>query len=168
MLHTLLIFLLLASALAQTEIFDLGTGASWHVNNSNGTIHCAATVPGMIHTDLMSCGVISEPYHVDNDALQRWIPEETWSYTTTFTTPPLSFPFIDLTFDGLATVAIVTLNGVAILSTNNQFRVWRVHVRPLLYTDGNTNCLVVAIASSTRYAADKNAAYNMSTHNITT
>ena len=156
--------------------FDLGsTNVDWQVINSNGSVAITApnvVVPGMIHTDLLAAGLISEPYHQYNNDLLKWVAEEpSWTYSATFASPPgaLTAPYVDLIFEGLATIATVTLNGVRVLSTNNQFRVWKAPVRELLTTvTSANNTLVVEIASSVAYAAAADAAYNMSTHNITT
>ena len=165
----LLSFLLSVASPAPAQRTDLGATAAWRVQNSNGSVACACSVPGMIHTDLLSAGLIPEPYLQFNDALQKWIVEDDWTYTGSFASPAaaLASPLVDLVFDGLATVARVTLNDALVLRTDNQFRTWRAPVRPLLRAAGVNNTLTVAIASSVRWAAAADAAYDMRSHNIT-
>ena len=50
-------------------------------------------MPGQVQLDLLQAGIITEPYREDNDVLQRWIPMDNWTYTSTF----LLDPSIDLT-----------------------------------------------------------------------
>ena len=41
-----------------------------------------AEVPGCVHTDLMTAGVIPDPYLDGNEAALRWMHEIDWRYAT--------------------------------------------------------------------------------------
>ncbi len=59
----------------------------------------------------------------ENEALQRWVSEDTWTYETQFTvTTSLPAGDIELAFDGLDTLADVTLDGQLILTAQNFHR----------------------------------------------
>ena len=152
---------------AHAQPVTLDLGGLWGLRNDNGSIRLNATVPGMVHTDLLAAGVIGEPYHQYNDRDLAWIIADNWTYTREFTPPPgiLGSSHSRLVFEGLSTIASVFLNGVLVLSTSNQFVTW------IVATDGmlrpGANSLTVAFTSSTLYAAAADHAYNMSTHNIT-
>ena len=156
----------LASGAPQARQSLAGT---WRLANANGSLsNLPAGVPGMVHTDLLAAGVISEPFHGFNDAAQQWIPyEREWSYSLIFDASPdmLAVPVVDLVFEGLATVASVTLNGAHVLHATNQFRTWVVPVRSVLVPAGNV--LTVAFSSALEYARAADEAYDMSSHNIT-
>src|SRR4051812_42812787 len=79
-----------------------------------------ATVPGTVHTDLHSARLIPDPYLDDNERLLAWIGLCDWRYETTFT-PAMggSDERVELTFEGLDTVAEVELNGVLLARTAN-------------------------------------------------
>ncbi len=105
----------------------------------------AATVPGAVHTDLLSAGLIPDPYLGTNEKQQEWIGSTAWRYTTTFERPDGDDERVDLVFDGLDTVASVRLNGETVLESRNQHRSYRVPVGSRLL-DG-TNRLEVLFAA---------------------
>ncbi len=115
-----------------------------------------ATVPGSVHTDLLSAGLIADPYADANEADLTWIGEQTWLYRTCFdaedpdaaaTSGPVR---ADLVFHGLDTVATVTLNGVELARTANMHRTYRLPVEQLLRPSGNE--LTVRFDSPVRHA----------------
>ncbi|RPF20209.1 glycoside hydrolase family 2 protein [Myceligenerans xiligouense] len=111
-----------------------------------------ATVPGTVHTDLMAAGLVPDPYLDDNERLLAWIGRCDWEYRTAFARPaPAAGPTRhELAFDGLDTVATITLNGSEVGRTANQHRSYRFDVTDLL-RDGE-NELTVRFASPVRYA----------------
>ena len=98
-----------------------------------------ATVPGVVQTDLLHAGLISDPFFGDNEKQLQWIGLTDWEYQTEFSVDRamLRREHIDLVFDGLDTFAEVTLNGNAVLKANNMFRTWRVETKPLLHLGKN-------------------------------
>ncbi|GAA1875795.1 glycoside hydrolase family 2 protein [Myceligenerans crystallogenes] len=113
-----------------------------------------ATVPGTVHTDLMAAGLIPDPYLDDNENLLAWIGRCDWEYRTTFAGPAASAASgptrHDLAFDGLDTVATITLNGAEVGRTANQHRAYRFDVTSLLRTGDNE--LTIRFASPVRHA----------------
>ncbi len=100
----------------------------------------AATVPGVIHTDLLAHGLIPDPFYGTNELGLQWIGERDWTYQLTFAADDALFQQeqIDLLCDGLDTVAVVTLNGDAILESSNMFHRHRVSVTNRLRRGVNT------------------------------
>ena len=94
----------------------------------------SATVPGTIHTDLLSNKLIADPYFGDNEKKLQWIDKENWDYKTSFTVSPkiLQQKNIELVFDGLDTYADIFLNGKLLFSADNMFRQWRANIKPVL------------------------------------
>lgn len=81
-----------------------------------------AQVPGHVHLDLVANGVIADPLTKMHELGAQWVDREDWSYRTTFEwTPDPTLPRRVLRFDGLDTVAKISLNGVAIGATDNMF-----------------------------------------------
>jgi beta-mannosidase len=111
-----------------------------------------ATVPGCVHTDLLAAGLIPDPYLDRNEAALGWIGETDWVYQTTFDRPAGAGPAdrTDLVFDGLDTVASVSLNGTPLGDTANMHRGYRFPVGDLLRDRGNV--LRVTFASALRFA----------------
>lgn len=98
-----------------------------------------ATVPGVVHTDLMANGIIEDPYYRLNERGVQWVDKEDWIYESAFTLSQdmLGRQNIDLLFKGLDTYADVYLNDSLILKADNMFREWRVEVKPLVKPSGN-------------------------------
>ena len=124
-------------------------GEDWTVRNVNGSIVVPSSVPGVIHLDLLRAGLISEPYYRFNEAAYRWIVYEPyWTFTKLFTPAPSMFKHatIELTFDGIDTVADVVLNGQYIASSHNMFRRLTLALGANLLLPGQNN-LTVRISS---------------------
>ena len=118
-----------------------------------------ATVPGVVHLDLMREGLIPDPYLDDNESAVAWVGLVDWTYETTFELPAsdrAAASVHELVFDGLDTVATVLLNGTVVAEVANQHRVHRIDVTAVLQ-DG-VNDLVVAFRSPLKYAAAQSAA----------
>src|SRR5258705_5268883 len=103
----------------------------------------AATVPGCVHTDLLSNKLIDDPFYRDNEQKLQWIGKTDWEYETTFSVTPgiLARDNIDLVFEGLDTYANVFLNDASLLNADNMFRTWRADCKRLLKPGANTLCI---------------------------
>lgn len=99
-----------------------------------------ASVPGLVHLDLLSNEKIEDPYYGNNEQKQRWIENKNWVYKTHFTVnDKLALTnHLQLVFEGLDTYASVLLNGQEILDANNMFRSWKVDVRELVVRGQNS------------------------------
>jgi beta-mannosidase len=104
--------------------------AEWH----------PATVPGVIHTDLLAAKMIPDPFYRDNEAKLQWIGLTNWEYRTTFNASDelLRRQHIEVVFDGLDTYATVFLNDSQILVADNMFRTWRLDAKTRLKPGPNT------------------------------
>ncbi len=111
-----------------------------------------ATVPGCVHTDLLSAGLIPDPYLDDNETKLTWIGRTDWSYTTAFEWQPEGFEHVDLAFEGLDTIATVLLNGTEIGRTANMHRSYRFSVSRLLVP--GTNRLEVQFTAPYSYTGE--------------
>ena len=97
-------------------------------------------VPGCVHTDLLSLGMIQDPFYGDNEKRLQWIGEKDWEYARTFnvTAADLAQSHVELVFEGLDTYASVYVNDVLVLSSDNMFRTWKVDVRDILKEGENS------------------------------
>ena len=128
---------------------------SWHVRNTNGSLNIPATVPGVIHTDLLNAGVITEPYVDATVDDVRWVANETtWVYSLSFVVDPaLSGGRVELVVEGIDAVASVILGSTALWTQDNAFRRTVFNVTSLLTYGGASNQLVIAISSPLRSSA---------------
>ena len=111
----------------------------WTFGESRHPNRYPASVPGVVHADLLRHGLIDDPYIGLNERKVQWVDKEDWIYETSFRVADsmMAANHIDLCFDGLDTYADVYLNDVKILKTDNMFRRWRVSVKSALKTEGN-------------------------------
>lgn len=91
----------------------------------------SATVPGCIHTDLLSHDLIPDPFFRCNEDSVQWVALRSWKYRTTFTKNIIKdHDNIELVFEGLDGVTEVILNGKPLIhtggthQTDNMFRSW--------------------------------------------
>lgn len=117
-----------------------------------------ASVPGVVHTDLLAAGVIPDPFLDDNEALLSWIGLVDWTYETTvrLSRDDLAAARHHLVFEGIDTVATVSLNGSLLGEVANQHRTFRFDVTDLVREGANT--LTVAFRSPVRYANEQGVA----------
>lgn len=90
----------------------------------------AAQVPGAVHTDLLTQGLIADPYVGAPEAGLQWIGLADWEYRARFDVDAatLARAHAELAFEGLDTFATVTLNGQPLLQADNSHRTWRARV----------------------------------------
>ena len=112
----------------------------WKFKQNRGTNWFNATVPGVVHTDLMANEIIEDPFFRLNERGVQWVDKEDWVYTTTFIAQSdiLNKECIELVFEGLDTYADVYLNDKLLLSADNMFRTWRIDAKPHLREGENT------------------------------
>ena len=96
-----------------------------------------ASVPGCIHTDLLAAQAIADPYVDSNELEVAWVGRTAWRYCCTFSWSPGDFERHELVFDGLDTVASITVNGVLLGNTANMHRSYRFDVASLLREGDN-------------------------------
>lgn len=97
---------------APFELQHANTGA-WH----------PAQVPGCIHTDLLRLGLIPDPFYGTNERELQWIERRDWRYRSRFVVPEelRQHRCIELVFEGLDTIAEISLNGIRLGRTENMF-----------------------------------------------
>ncbi|MFS1299723.1 glycosyl hydrolase 2 galactose-binding domain-containing protein [Streptosporangium longisporum] len=87
-----------------------------------------AEVPGCVHADLLAAGLIDDPYLDRNELDVAWVGRADWRYETVLPATPGGFERTDLVFEGLDTVAAVTLDGAGLGTTRNMHRSYRFDV----------------------------------------
>jgi beta-mannosidase len=101
-----------------------------------------ATIPGVVHTDLLAAGLIDDPYLGTAEADQHWVGQQAWIYRGDFDLAPdaveLDSEACDLVCDGLDTIAEVFCNGHSVGLSANMHRRNVFDVRPRLNFGLNT------------------------------
>lgn len=106
-----------------------------------------AQVPGCVHTDLLAAGLIPDPYLDRNETEVAWVGRADWSYRAEVAAAPTGHERVDLVFEGLDTVAEVTLDGRRLGTTRNMHRSYRFDATQAL-ADGSPALLEVAFTSA--------------------
>ncbi|WP_319268565.1 glycoside hydrolase family 2 protein [uncultured Draconibacterium sp.] len=107
--------------------------SNWKYAQAKGGYEGLATVPGTIHTDLLTNKQIEDPFYRTNEKDQQWIDKEDWVYSTSviISEEELSHDNLVLNFQGLDTYADVFFNGERILEADNMFRQWELDIKPI-------------------------------------
>ena len=111
----------------------------WRFKQVRLTNWYPATVPGVVHTDLLANGIIEDPFYRLNERGLQWIDKEDWIYETNFDLTDDLFlkNNIQILFKGLDTYADVYLNNEKIFSANNMFRQWTADIKKIAKRTGN-------------------------------
>ena len=120
-----------------------------------------ADVPGCVHTNLMTAGVIPDPYQDGNEEALRWMYDIGWRYAVALdpgsqrADPSTQVSErVDLVFDGVDTVATVRLRdgneAVELGRTFNMHRSYRFDITPHLRD--RSLALEVDLHSATAFA----------------
>lgn len=135
----ILIGMMIAGPSVASGVIKKEIDRGWTFKQVRGNNWYPATVPGVVHTDLIDNGIIEDPFFRLNERGVQWVDKEDWEYKTTLLVSEELFSKenIRLSFMGLDTYADVYLNDSLILKANNMFREWTANVKPLLKKDGN-------------------------------
>ncbi len=111
----------------------------WTLTGDTLDINMQVDVPSVVQQSLYENGVIPHPYlgTVENQLL--WISDHPWDYTLHFDADKELFEkeVVQLVFEGLDTYADISLNGYELISTDNQFREWKIDVKHYLKEKDN-------------------------------
>ncbi|MEP6925553.1 MAG: glycoside hydrolase family 2 protein [Pyrinomonadaceae bacterium] len=124
---------------SEASKLEISLAGGWQFRQVGKDDWHPATIPGCVHTDLLSNKLIEDPFYRDNEKKQQWIGKTDWEYQTTFQVAAemLKRENIELVFEGLDTYANVFLNDQPILDADNMFRRWRVNVKNKLKPGDN-------------------------------
>ena len=140
----LLLFAFISCQKVESQnVVEQSLNQGWTLTGDTLSINMQVDVPSVVQQSLYENGIIPHPYlgTVENDLL--WISDHVWDYTLRFDVDQELFgkEVVELVFEGLDTYADISLNGYELISVDNQFREWKVDVKP--YLKEKDNLLVV-------------------------
>ena len=111
----------------------------WDFRQSGSEHWIRASVPGCVHTDLMSAGLIDDPFYGRNEKSIQWIGEKDWEYRKTYTISEddLLVSNMWVVLEGVDTYADISVNGLPVGTTDNMFRTWRFDISDKLKVGDN-------------------------------
>ena len=107
---------------------------NWNMHQIGNEEWITATVPGSVYGDLLNAGKMENPFWKDNEDEALKLMDYDYEYSTSFSCDKelLASDEIILHFDGLDTIADITLNGVKLGHVENMHRIWEYSVKELL------------------------------------
>ena len=110
-----------------------------------------ATVPGSVYHDLLTAGIIEDPFYRanENEALKLMDHDFTYARTFDFPADMLSGNRVLLRAEGLDTLAAITVNGQPVGQADNMHRIWEFDVKNALHAGQNE--ISVLLSSPTRF-----------------
>lgn len=126
----------------------------WQMHRSGDKDWITAEVPGSVYGDLLKARRMEDPFWKDNEIEALSLMDYDYEYETAFDVDGdmLSLSEVILRFDGLDTIADITLNGAFLGHADNMHRTWEYSVKELLKEKGNQ--LKVYFYSPTKYIAE--------------
>src|SRR5262245_66164532 len=103
----------------------LDLSGAWHLESADGRTSASITLPGDVHSALISAGIIPDPYVGKNELEVRWVADTDWLLTREFDHEGPSAASWYLDIEGIDTVAEIRLNGALVLEARNAFRRYR-------------------------------------------
>ncbi len=127
---------------------------NWKMHRSESDEWISAVVPGSVYGDLLREGRMEDPFWKDNEDEALKLMEYDYEYSTSFSCEGklLASDEVILRFEGLDTIADITLNGEKLGHVENMHRTWEYSVKELLKEENNV--LSVYFYSPTKYIAE--------------
>lgn len=138
-----------------TFMLLLNLNGKWKMKSTDETAWLDAVVPGSVYNDLLSSGIIEDPFYRDNEYKALEISKKDYEYTRNFfiEKKDLEHDRIILLCEGLDTLCDICINGSKILSANNMHRTYEVDIKALL-VEGN-NLIHIVFKSPIKYVLQK-------------
>ena len=158
--HIILVFsliILFVSCSRHQNVVEQTLSQGWTLTGDTLDINLPVNVPSVVQQNLYDAGLIPHPYLGTVEETLLWISDHPWTYATHFNVDQkmLEKDVVELVFEGIDTYASVTLNGQKLFDADNQFRIWRTDVKPLLKDQDN-----LLVLDFPRYDSLQFALYN--------
>ena len=112
---------------------------NWKLRDASETEWIPGTVPGSVYQDYLNAGKMEDPYWRANEEQALELMKRDFEYRTVFDVPEtmLAHDEVLLHFDGIDTVADISLNGQTLGHVDNMHRTWEYRVKEILKEKGN-------------------------------
>ena len=134
---------------------EIDLSGTWRIESADGKHACDYTVPGDVHSSLITAGIIPDPYIGRNEYDVRWVAEGDWSASREFDWDGEGNWHLDV--DYLDTVAQISINGKKVLDADNCFRRYQPDVSKALKRGKNK--IEIRFLSNVKEAARRQKAH---------
>jgi len=144
------------NAKRRRQVKRIEISENWKMRIAGEEAYYPATVPGSVYNDLILAGRLEDPYYRDNENDALELMKKDFEYCTVFDADADFFKEADeilLRFNGLDTLADITLNGVRLGAADNMHRTWDYSVYSLLKDKDNE--LIIHFASPVNFIAEE-------------
>jgi beta-mannosidase len=143
------------------KVEKISLDGTWIIKNLEKSIKIDGPVPGTVFEALLENQIIDDPFYGENEQEMKWVYESNWIYELKFDLNPeyLTHETIILRFNGLDTIAEVSLNGDRIGFANNMFVIYDFEVKSKLKQTDNK--LIVNFTSPTKKSREDIEKYNV-------
>lgn len=133
---------------------DITLHENWKMHRVGEAQWIDGVVPGSVYGDLLKNGKMEDPFWKDNEDEALKLMDYDYEYETNFDCSKdlLDMDELLFRFEGLDTIADITLNGRKLGHVENMHRTWEYSVKELLKEKENT--LHIYFYSPTKYIAD--------------
>ena len=69
-----------SQSVKETSLVKVRIDRGWQFREAKKDAWYPATVPGSVHTDLVTNKLIDDPFYRDNEQKQQWIGKTDWEY----------------------------------------------------------------------------------------
>ena len=138
------------------DINRIDKNQKWKMNIRGTSTRIQADVPGSVYNDMIFAGLLEDPYWRDNEDKALELMKNDFVYTGEMEVAPEDIEASEeviLRFEGLDTIAVISLNGEKIGSANNMHRTWDFSVKELL--KAGKNQLEITFASPVKFIAEE-------------
>ena len=123
----------------------------WTLSDASGHALAEGSVPCSVYSLLLDAGKMKDPFFRENELTALKLADQDFVFSTDFCPDAglLARECIRLRFEGIDTLADISLNGTRLGRTDNFFRIWEYDVKGLLHE--GKNHLEVHIQSPTKF-----------------
>lgn len=127
----------------------------WKMKDTNGVEWIESSVPGSVMNDLLTNGLIPDPFYRDNEDQAFEIASKDYIFARSFELDHvfLSRDNIILRCEGLDTIAEIKVNGEVVANTDNMHRLYDIDIKS--YLTKGSNDLLITLYSPVNYIAKK-------------
>ena len=125
------------------KLLNLGDG-KWRLRQAGKEDWYPVSCPGEVHLALLEAGVIQDPFVADHELAVGWVAQSDWEFQGVIFVQEeiLAEDRVFLRFEGLDTLAQVTVNGTLLGETDNAFKTYTWEVKSHLQQGENEVCIL--------------------------
>ncbi|ONI37994.1 glycoside hydrolase [Candidatus Epulonipiscium fishelsonii] len=124
---------------------------NWKIRAIDESEKIVISLPNSVYQAYFEAGKIDNPFFRDNEDLLLPMMDKEYVFNLDFNIEEsfIKNKSIDIVFEGLDTLATITLNGVKVGKANNMHRTWRFDVKNIIKV--GINSIEIMFNSSTKY-----------------